>query len=135
MRTQFYSLKLKKNKMQITLTQEESEQFFLSALCNLDYVCGGYNITFVYDFDHYNKVKKPGDCFEDVLMTILRDGGALGLYDNESNELNKIYIKDVHHGVQKMPAQRIINFAAETGDAEDDDVLIQTVFYGEVIFG
>lgn len=121
--------------MQITLTQEESEQFFLTALCNLDYVCGGYDLTLVYDFDHYNKVKQSGDCFEDVLLRILKDGGKLGLHDNEGEETTFITLTDVHEWVQKMPAQRIINFAEETGDAEDDDVLLQTVFYREVIFG
>lgn len=121
--------------MQITLTQEESEQFFLTALCNLGYVCSGYDLTLVYNHDRYNKVRQPGDCFEDVLLRILKDGGKLGLHDNEGEETTCIVLGDVHDKVQTMPAQRIINFAEETGDAEDDDVLIQTVFYGEVIYG
>lgn len=121
--------------MQITLTQEESEQFFLTALCNLSYVCSGYDLTLVYDFDHYNKVKKTGDCFEDVLLRILKDGGSLALLDNENDDVSSVNLTDVHEWVQQIPAINIANFITENGDANDDDILIQTVFFKEVIYG
>lgn len=123
--------------MQVTLTTQESENLFLDALCNaLGYV-SGYGLELEFDNDHYQKVRKEGDCFEDVLMSILRDGGSLTLVDIEcdGDYTNTITLKDVHDKVCNTPIGHLMHAINETGDADTSDVILQSVFFGEVVFG
>ena len=129
--------------MKIILTPQESEEYFLNALCNIDYVCSGYGLDLQYDDNAYSEAKaklkalKPDEaiCYEPVLLQILRDGGELNLYDEESEEDNIITLKDVHERVAETPIDHLMDMIGERGDAVTDDVIIQTIFLGEIIFG
>jgi hypothetical protein len=131
--------------MEITLTQKESEEHFFNALCNgLSYVESGYGLELVYDNALYKQTKellekinpKSSVCYEDILMAILKDGGSLSLQDNEGDEeLHTITLKDVHERVQKTPTRHLMDAINERDDAATADVIIQTVFLGEVIYG
>ncbi|MCP3699425.1 MAG: hypothetical protein GY920_12840 [Aliivibrio sp.] len=70
-------------------------------------------------------------------MQILRDGGELKLVDDEyDGEYNKsITLKDIHDKVQQTPIEHLMDAINENDDACTADVILQTVFYGEVIFG
>jgi hypothetical protein len=46
-----------------------------------------------------------------------------------------INLQDVHEKVSNAPARNILNFIKQQDDAEDADVILQTVFMGEVVFG
>jgi len=125
--------------MKVTLTKKESEELFYIALCNgLGYI-GGYGLELDYSNSDYKKAKSKIEsrCYEDVLMQILRDGGELKLADHECDgEYNKsITLKDVHNKVQETPLEHLIDAINENDDACTADVILQTVFYGEVIFG
>jgi hypothetical protein len=125
--------------MKITLTPQESEEYFYNALCNgLGYVCG-YGLELDYENQDYNaaKNKLTNPCYEDVLMQMLRDGNKLTLIDHESegDMTRSITIEDVHEQVQNTPLHHLTNMIEETDDAETADVIIQTVFYNEIIFG
>ena len=131
--------------MEIKLTPQESEQHFFDAICNgLGYVESGYGLELVYDKTKYTDAKNilyqiisdNAICYEDVLMEILKNGGSLSLKDNEGDEeLHTITLKDVHERVQKTPTRHLMDAINETGDAITADVIIQTVFLGEVIYG
>lgn len=128
--------------MEIKLTNKEAEEMFYNALCNgLEYVTSGYGFELKYSNKDYKKAKETivanGDsvCYEDVLMAMLRDGCKLSLYDEEGEEMYYIELEDVHDRMQIVPLRNILNMIEENDDAVDADVILQTVFFTEVIFG
>jgi hypothetical protein len=125
--------------MKVTLTKKESEDLFYTSLCNgLDYI-SGYGLEFYCSDSDYQKAKSKLDspCYEDVLMQVLYDGGVLKLIDHEyDGEYSKaITLKDVHTMAQETPLEHLIDAINENDDACTADVILQTVFFGEVIFG
>jgi hypothetical protein len=46
-----------------------------------------------------------------------------------------ITLKDVHTKVAKTPLRHLMDAINENDDGDTADCIIQTVFYGEVIFG
>ncbi len=131
--------------VELKLSKEKSEEFFYEALCNgLDYL-SGYGLSIKYFETDYKKAKnvlqsknKNGICYEDVLMQILKNGGSLKLIDNECDgEYNStIKLTHVHERVEKTPIEHLIEYINETGgDATTADVVLQTVFYKDIIFG
>jgi hypothetical protein len=127
--------------MKIILTKKESMDYFYNALCNgLDYI-SAYDLGIKYDVDEYVKAKRKltlklkTPCFEDILIEILKSGGSLSLYDFESEEHNRIKSKDVYERVQKTQTYHLMNMINENDDAVTADVILQTVFLGEVYFG
>jgi hypothetical protein len=131
--------------MKIILTNEESEKIFHNALCNgLPYI-HGYGLTLEADKQDYKaasqklKSEKPNEliCYEDILLKMLQMGYKLTLVDEEGDGAytSEIGINEVHERVQLAPARNLINTLDETDDAEDADIIIQTVFFNEVIFG
>jgi hypothetical protein len=126
--------------MKIELTPQESETYFHTSLCNaLSYVETGYGLELTYKESDYDaaKLKVENPCYEDVLMQILRDGGKLKLVDHECDgEFTKsITLADVHDRVQKTDHRHLLDMINEQDDAVTGDVIIQQVFYDEVIFG
>jgi hypothetical protein len=125
--------------MKIILTHEESEKYFYNALCNsLGYV-DGYGLEMDFKHEDYksakNKLKNP--CYEDILMQILRDGNKLTLLDFEGDgdQTKSITLADVHRRVQETPTRHLMNMIEENDDAETGDVILQQVFYQEIVFG
>ena len=125
--------------MIIKLTPQESEEYFYNALCNgLDYM-GGYGLRMDYSKEHYDqaKVKLIEPCYEDILMQILRDGNTFGFTDIEGEGSYNIQItlEDVHNKMSNVDPNRLLEMINGDDDAETADVILQTVFYDEVIFG
>lgn len=125
--------------MKVTLTNRESEDLFYISICNgLGYMAG-YGLGLDYSDYDYEKAKSKleSSCYEDILMQILRDGGELKLVDYECDgEYNKsITLKDIHNKVQDTPLEHLMDAINENDDACTADVILQTVFYKEVIFG
>lgn len=131
--------------MEIKLTSAESETMFHTALCNGLSWISGYGLELKFGKEAYQSAKenlkaKSGEgvaiCYEDVLLQILRDGGTLTLVDREGDdEEHSISLQDVHDRVQKTEARFLIAMTEEQDDAETADVILQTTFLGEVIFG
>jgi hypothetical protein len=84
-------------------------------------------------------IDKPGilPCFEDVLMEMLRMGKTLTMVDEEGEGDNNstITLKDVHERVSNTPVRHLMDMINEDDDADTADVIIQTVFFNEIIFG
>lgn len=130
--------------MEITLTKEESEKYFHNALCNGLGQMGGYGLQFDYEAADYAKAKKrlqakgqTGICLEDVFMEILRMGKKLSFKDIEGDGDydRSITLKDVHDRVQKTTPHHLVDMIDENDDADTADIILQTVFFEEVIFG
>jgi hypothetical protein len=128
--------------MEIKLSKEESEEYFYNALCNgLGYI-SGYGLELDNDSEYINAQKRLNDkgvkgiCYEDVLMEVLRGGDQLTLVDYDGDEERfSITLDDVHNKVQKVPVSHLLDMVKERDDAVTADVILQTVFLGEVIFG
>ena len=125
--------------MKITLTKQESEELFYNSLCNgLEYI-SGYGIELDFAKSDYEKAisNSKSSCYEDVLMQILRDGNVLKVIDEEyDGEYNSsITLKDVHNKVQETPVEHLMDAINENDDACTADVILQTVFYEDIIFG
>lgn len=127
--------------MEITLSEKESEEFFYNSLCNAvgtGYI-NGHGIRLECKQKDYDlaKAKLHNPCYEDVLMQILRDGAELTIID-ESGDVDmtsSITMKDVHEKVAKTPIRHLSDMINENDDAETADAIIQTVFFGEIVFG
>jgi hypothetical protein len=131
--------------MEIKLTPQESEEYFYNALCNgLGYM-SGYGLSLDFSDDDYREAKtklgreSPGIflAFEDVLMEMLRMGKTLTMVDEEGDEDTTftITLKDVHERVSNAPARHILDMINENDDADTADVIIQQVFFNEIVFG
>lgn len=150
--------------MEIKLTKEESEKYFHSALCNGAGYIGGHGLEldykekdykeakkslqekidkgeiphFVYHPDYMKKKgEKPEICREDVWMEILSIGKKLKMIDHEGEGeyTREITLADVHERVQKTDPDHLLDMVNENDDAVTADVIIQQVFFNEVIFG
>lgn len=131
--------------MKIVLTLQESEEIFHAALCNAESTgyMAGYGLQLRWHENSYKeakeRLKERGEdaCHEDILLEILRGGGHLTYFDAEEWVAMSwsINLQDVHDKVSNAPARNLLNFAEEQDDAEDADVILQTVFMGEVVFG
>jgi len=130
--------------MEIKLTNKESEEYFYNALCNGLYVVqSDYGVEMVYDTDEYAharenlKAKGESPCYEDILMEILRMGGTISLIDIEGEGAMDSFVNMelVHERVCKTPTDNLMNMIKEEDDANDADVLLQTVFFNDIVFG
>ena len=129
--------------MKLILEKQEAEEIFFNAMCNgLGYVTG-YDLELDFDESEYKaaatKLKENGTspCFEDVLMQILRDGGSITLEDIgcEGEYTKSITLADVHERVALTPTSHLMDMINENDDACTADVVLQTVFFEDIIFG
>ena len=125
--------------MKILLTPQESETFFHNSLCNgLGYV-EGYGLELTFKDTHYKAARKKLDspCYEDVLLQILKDGKPLKMIDHECDGeyTREITLKDVHEKVQTTDATWLLQMEHGEDDATTADCILQTVFFGEIVFG
>ena len=136
--------KSKDSGITIKLSKEKSEEFFYNSLCNgLSFLDGSGLVLNFSDKDYkrakvsYIKKHSPDVvCYEDVLMEILRMGNRLELEDAENGEgVRSITIDDVHKKVRKTPMNHLMDMINENDDAVTAYCIIQTVFYGKVLFG
>jgi hypothetical protein len=95
-----------------------------------------------YSEEEYEEAKKrlqkkgEDDCLEDVWLEILKGGGTLTLVDEENGmDPSVITLKDVHERVQEAPVRHILDAINEQDDGDTADVILQSVFYQDVIFG
>jgi hypothetical protein len=100
---------------------------------------GGYGLEFETHEHEYQaaRQKLTNPCYEDVLMQVLRDGKTIQCIDTEGDgDYNReITLQMVHDGMDKVPARNILNIVNEQDDVIDADVILQTVMFGEIIFG
>ena len=129
--------------MNINLTHEESEAHFYNAICNGLGELRYYDLELDYDAKEYKAAKQQLSdrqpdtqaCWEDVLMEMLRSNNTLWIVDQNDSERHPITLDLVHERVQQTPVNHLMNAINENDDATTADCIIQTVIYGEVIYG
>ena len=139
-----YGLRQEMNmKVSLSLEPDISEDIFSSSLANGVGYLQGYGLELTWDDNEYKRAKDrvKGEngkaIIEDILMEILKDGGTLTFIDREGDGeyTSTITIKDVWEKVKTAPYRNIINIIDGNDDVDDADAILQTVFFGEVIFG
>lgn len=124
--------------MKITLTKKESIEYFYNALCNGLSQMNEYGLELQYNSAEYkiSRAKITTPCYEDVLMQMLKDGYSLTMLDVENNgdETKTITINDVYSNVSKTPANYLLDMANKNDDANTADAILQTVFFGSLVF-
>lgn len=130
----------------IKLSNRKSEEFFHSALCNAlgtGYM-QGYGLDIKYNEEEYKKSRdsykdknNSSPCYEDVLMQMLKDGYSLTMVDNEMDGeyTRTIKLGDVWERVEKTPIRFLNDMIQGDDDAQTADVILQTVFFEDIIFG
>lgn len=125
--------------MEIKLTNQESEEYFFNALCNGLQEMQYYGLCFDYEATEYKEAKEKlsSPCYEEVLMQILRDGNRLTMVDveGEGDMTRSINLQDVHERVKNTQLSHLQAMIDEEDDAVTADVILQTVFFSEIIFG
>lgn len=126
----------------IKLTAEESKKFFYNALCNGMDELRFYDLAWVIDVNQYNAAReivtggKYGVCREDVIMQMLDMGYTISLKDlNETGYDATIGLEDVINNVQLAPVGHLMDMINQNDDATTADVILQSVFYKDIIFG
>jgi len=129
--------------MNINLTHEESENYFYNAICNGLGELTYYDLELDYSDEEYKAAKQqlsdkqPNQqvCWEDVLMEMLRSGNTLWVVDSNDDERHPITLDLIHERVQTTQTNHLMNMINEHDDAITADVIIQTVVYGEIVYG
>jgi len=80
---------------------------------------------------------KTDICYEDVLMQMLKNGYKLTMVDveNEGDLTTSITLQDVHDKVQNTQLNHLHDMINGNDDAITADVILQTVFFDEIVFG
>ena len=139
--------------MTLQLTKEEAEEVFFDALCNGLSQLTGYGLMLSYRDKEYREARehlvreheneenyKP--CLEDILMRMLKNGHYISVIDTEDDDsehqlvLNMIYdaLENVKHE-DKSLFDAVKNCIDETGDADDSDTILQSCWFGDIMFG
>ena len=133
------------NGVDMFATKERLNKIIHDCLCDGLHYFGGYGIDIGYDKEEYKKAKeqlvskeKTDVCFEDVIMRILINGGELKFTDVEGdgdNDSSLRLTEETYNKFRKIPNDRLLNVIKEEYDADDADVVVQTLVYGEILFG
>ena len=86
----------------------------------------------------YETAKNLYDCREDIWAYVLINGGYLLVEDREEEKEHKISLKDIENGFKKFMfnyPRQYANLMTELGDYYDSDCLLQTIIFGEEIYG
>lgn len=125
--------------MKLLLTNEEKEQFFYNALCNIGGTLSGYGLELDWNNDEYRKSREKlkNPCIEDVIMQMLKDGYSLKINDIEGDGENskEITLQTVYDNIEKTPFDDLLAMQNEEDNGNTADAIIQSVAYGEIIFG
>lgn len=130
---------MNKEGLEISLTNDLSEEIFYNALCNsMDYMCSSYGLDLRYKESDYLKAKAKliSPCIEDVWMQMLRDGARFGLKDLEGGEDTAyITLATIHERVKNVPITHLSDMIDENDDATTGEIVLQIVFLNEIIYG
>jgi hypothetical protein len=129
--------------MTIQLTPAEAENHFYNAMCNGLGELSYYDLEMDWDEYEYRDARlklenaQPNvqQCFEDILMEMLRSGNTLWIVDQNDDERHPITLDLIHERVQLTPIKHLMDALNERDDAITADCILQTVIYKDIIFG
>ena len=129
------------------LSKKLKLDIFKNALCNGLGEFSGYGLELYYSYNDYDRAKdylKKNSteqiCYEDVLVAILEIGGALQIFDHEGDSeiISSVKLEDMLHNMDlacEKQTEHILDMINEQDDAVTADVVLQMVFFKDIIFG
>ena len=120
----------------LKFTQEEANDIIFNALCDGMAFIRGYDCFIHCDKFQYDVAREKFETptIEDVYMEVLKSGNKLIWVDVESMEETKVDLLTMTERLNLVDFDVISNFISEQYDAEDADIVLQTIFLGEVRF-
>jgi len=132
-------------KAKIMASKEVCNEIIYDCLCNGIYSLQAYGLELKYENADYKEAKQKliekdrnaTICFEDVLMEMLKSGKKLVFSDTECgmDDATLELTDEIYDRFKNIPSRNIQNLLNEEGDADDCDCCLQTLLYGEIIFG
>ena len=129
--------------MKLKLTQEEVEAVLLDCFCNggLDELYSS-GVDYSYNKEKYEQFKVVDGCYEDNLISLLKNGGRLKFIDFEGG--GDVYFLTMDSAKEKLSEienvviiERVQDILSENGaaDAFHGWEILQFILFGEIIFG
>lgn len=110
---------------------------FLADVCYENY-WAGFGTHRDTPKDIYENAKAANECREEVWADVLLNGGFLLVEDREEDKDYKVSLKDIEKGFKKFIfdcPRNYANIMTEEHDFYDMDNLLQTIVFGEVVYG
>jgi len=129
------------------LSKKLKLDIFKNALCNGLGEFSGYGLELYYSDNDYDRAKEylkknstEQICYEDVLVAILEIGGALQIFDHEGDSeiISSVKLEDMLDNMDlacEKQTEHILDMINEQDDAITADVVLQMVFFKDIIFG
>jgi len=129
------------------LSKKLKLDIFKNALCNGLGEFYGYGLELYYSDNDYDRAKEylkknstEQICYEDVLVAILEIGGALQIFDHEGDSeiISSVKLEDMLDNMDlacEKQTEHILDMINEQDDAITADVVLQMVFFKDIIFG
>lgn len=124
---------MKKEVKVFELTKEDLVTFFSCAT----YGCGYWTIKIVKNSISIQDLDM-NQCIEEIWADVLLKGGKLVVTDNEDEKKYSINMDKVLKGYSKcyeISPQTMVNFEEENEDMWDGFNLMQSILFGEIIYG
>jgi hypothetical protein len=137
--------------MKLLLEKSEKEKFFFNALCNGLHYFNQYGVEVDCDGVDYDNAKKELEenpklaeswgsggsvCYEDIFMQVLKMGKTLQVIDHEESIDNvSITLEDMYVNIEFTPFDHLNDMLQQQDDAITGDVILQSVFFKDIIFG
>jgi hypothetical protein len=129
--------------MILKLTQQEIETVLLDCFCNggLDELYSS-GVDYGYNKEKYEQFKVVNGCYEDNLISLLKNGGRLKFVDYEGD--NEVFFLTMKLAQEKLSEiedviiiERVQDILSENGaaDAFHGWEILQFILFGEIIYG
>ena len=127
--------------MTIKLSETEIKDVIKTALCNSMNELGGYGFEWDKNAMNYSKYRFEGACLEDVIIKALEGGEGFFVIDVEGGD-DEVSSFTLNTAIETFNTNdnsdfhdAILNILKETDDAIDGDIILQTLLFGEVVYG
>lgn len=119
-------------------TKRETLKIFHGALCDGLGTLMYYDLEFTFNDAQYqlSRRKLRKCCYEDVLMQMLKDGFPLRLKDMSDD--TRAWTLTMKLLIKRLPTVDLATLAeaiSGEGDSKSADIILQTCFFGKVIYG
>lgn len=126
--------------MHISATIDEKIKTVYDCLCTGMPYFGDYGFEMGWSPSEYANARATvcdndgACCYEDVLKEMLQRGNTITFKsdDDGAYKLNRVTIEN---NWDKVPMHRIVEMIDETFDAITADVIMQSILFGEVVYG
>jgi hypothetical protein len=108
-----------------------------------DAMCSGIGMTERYAIvrttaKHYKMASKSlvdDACDVDVLLQVIKNGGAITVKSYQDNKRGKITIESLNKNWDAVPFKTMRRLIDGDDDAFDGDAFLQSIAFGSVLFG